>query len=71
MCVQSVQVKATRTRKANPMMLMLMSVDVCVVRFGRYLQHFFNRHVFELELAEYTREGVGDQISIAYVLRDE
>jgi hypothetical protein len=36
-------------------------------RPDRYLQHFFNRHVFELELAEYSREGVGDQISITSV----
>jgi myosin heavy subunit len=30
------------------------------------LQHFFNQHVFELELEEYTREGI-DTVHITYV----
>ena len=30
------------------------------------LQHFFNQHVFELELEEYTREGI-DTVHISYV----
>mmetsp|Transcript_1326 Transcript_1326/g.4349 ORF Transcript_1326/g.4349 Transcript_1326/m.4349 type:complete len:1619 (+) Transcript_1326:64-4920(+) len=40
--------------------------QICINLANEYLQHFFNRHVFELELEEYQKEGVGDQISIEY-----
>eukprot|EP00041_Stephanoeca_diplocostata_P037667 m.1434728 g.1434728 ORF g.1434728 m.1434728 type:complete len:1628 (-) comp25081_c2_seq18:2295-7178(-) len=32
--------------------------QLCINLANEYLQHFFNRHVFELELAEYESEGV-------------
>ncbi|EGD76304.1 hypothetical protein PTSG_01006 [Salpingoeca rosetta] len=38
----------------------------CINLANEQLQHFFNQHVFELELEEYTKEGV-DTINISYV----
>eukprot|EP00043_Microstomoeca_roanoka_P018744 m.203791 g.203791 ORF g.203791 m.203791 type:complete len:1711 (+) comp16879_c5_seq2:337-5469(+) len=38
----------------------------CINLANEQLQHFFNQHVFELELVEYTKEGI-DTINISYV----
>jgi myosin III len=40
--------------------------QVCINLANEQLQHFFNAHVFELELEEYTREGISGA-NISYV----
>lgn len=39
--------------------------QLCINLANEHLQHFFNKHVFELELAEYAREGI-DKVDVGF-----